>query len=222
VARLADIDEEQADIEEANRLISEIPKEEEEPVLEEMASDLVELSQPVGEPVEYYPFPMTRPLEGDAKAEQDLINSIPVLENEETWAQAAIDQDEPEDTDAKRQWKMLNPHDTIKRQRSLYERGFIDALPWDVIEKFDEEKESAEVERLEVAADPLTPDYEADDGPLTDEQIAALKADVEEFKKKELHNETAESADQEEKVTYVQNSEQSSDSIWKKIQERKS
>lgn len=90
---------------------------------------------------EPYPFPMVRPLEGDAKLEQDIINSMPVLENEETWTQKVIDeQDDPEDTDAKRKWKLLNPNDTIKRQRSLYEKGLIDQLPWETIEKFDSEK----------------------------------------------------------------------------------
>ena len=96
---------------------------------------------------EPYPFPMWRPIEGDAKLEQDLINSIPVLENEETWSQRVIDEtDELEDTDAKRNWKLQNPNDTIKRQRWLYERGLIDQLPWEVVEKFDEEsqKENAE------------------------------------------------------------------------------
>jgi len=234
VAKLQDIEDEQADIEEANRLIAEIPKDED--TEEEMASDLVELSQAneddpnvdgpmertVFEPKERpYPFPMERPLEGQAKLEQDIIDSMPVLENEELWAQRVIDEDEPEDTDAKRQWKLLNPHDTIKRQRNLYERGLIDNLPWETIEQFDAEKEE-DIERLEIESDPLTPDYEPDDGPLTDDQLNQINEQVEDSKKKELHNETTESSDQKEKVVYVQNSEQGSDSIWKKIQERKS
>jgi len=235
VAKLQDIEDEQADIEEANRLIAEIPKDED--TEEEMASDLVELSQAneddpnvdgpmertVFEPKERpYPFPMERPLEGQAKLEQDIIDSMPVLENEETWAQRVIDEsDDPEDTDAKRQWKLLNPHDTIKRQRNLYERGLIDNLPWETIEQFDAEKEE-DIERLEIESDPLTPDYEPDDGPLTDDQLNQINEQVEDSKKKELHNETTESSDQKEKVVYVQNSEQGSDSIWKKIQERKS
>jgi len=165
---------------------------------------------------------MERPLEGQAKLEQDIIDSMPVLENEETWAQRVIDEsDDPEDTDAKRQWKLLNPHDTIKRQRNLYERGLIDNLPWETIEQFDAEKEE-DIERLEIESDPLTPDYEPDDGPLTDDQLNQINEQVEDSKKKELHNETTESSDQKEKVVYVQNSEQGSDSIWKKIQERKS
>ena len=220
IAKLQDIEDEQADIEEANALISEILNEEPE---YEMASDIVDL-EVNEEPVEYYPFPMERPLEGNAKLEQDIINSMPVLENEETWAQRVIDEDKDdiEDTEAKRQWKTLNPHDTLKRQRNLYERGLIDSLPWDSIEKFDSEKEAAEVERVEVEADPLQPDYEPDDGPLTEDQIKQVVESVEEFKKKELHNETTRSASEEkDQVVYVQNSEQTADSIWKRIQDRK-
>jgi len=207
IAKLQDIEDEQVDIEEANRLISEIPKDED--IEEEMASDLVELSHvEEEEKVEYYPFPMNRPLEGNAKLEQDIIDSMPVLENEELWASRVIDenQDEIEDTDAKRHWKLLNPQDTIKRQRNLYERGLIDHLPWETIEKFDSEKEESEIQRVEVEVPVLTPDYEADDGPLTEEQFSQLRniADkdlpqgetidsshlFDESKKKELHNET--------------------------------
>lgn len=173
---------------------------------EEMASDLVELSQskyeqddgpltedqieqlrlevadelPKGDVIktsqlfseeeennEPYPFPMERPLEGNAKLEQDIINSMPVLENEEMWASRVIDEeDEDADTDARRAWKASNPHDTLKRQRSLYERGLIDKLPWETVQKFDEETS-------------------------------------------------------EDDVNYKQNSEQSPESLWQKIQEKK-
>jgi hypothetical protein len=106
---------------------------------------------------------MERPLEGDAKLEQDIINSMPVLENEETWSQRVIDEDdEIEDSDAKRQWKLQHPNDTIKRQRALYEKGLISHLPWETIEKLDQEK------------------YEQDDGPLTDEQLDQIQKNVSE------------------------------------------
>ncbi len=155
---------------------------------------------------EPYPFPMERPLEGYAKLEQDIINSMPVLENEETWAQTVIDEhDEPEDTDAKRKWKMLNPQDTIKRQRSLYEKGLIEQLPWETIEQFDAERD-ADLEKLEQVVEKLTPD---------------IIPEVEDPKKKELYSEGTGSTSQEEKIEYVQNSEQDSSSLWKKIQEQK-
>ena len=196
-----------------------------------MASDLAELAQVTEiEDIESeekpWPFPMWRPLEGDAKLEQeeqDIINSMPVLENEELWASRVIDENDDEDeTEAKRNWKLLNPHDTIKRQRNLYERGLISQLPWETIEQFDSEREEEEIERLALAVDPLTPDYEADDGSLTEDQLEQIQQSVEDSKKKELHNEATESTNKEEAVNYVQNSEQGSGSIWKRIQERKS
>lgn len=244
IAKLQDIEDEQADIEEANRLISEIPKEEafyepdDGPLTDEQINQIQNEASsylPTGEVVkitelfpeeenhEPYPFPMWRPLEGDAKIEQDKIDSVPVLENEELWASRVIDenQDEPEDTDAKRKWKLLNPHDTIKRQRILYERGLIENLPWDKIEKFDAEKEADEIERIEIADSDLKPDYEADNSPLTDEQIELIEEGIEDPKKKELHNEETGTTDKEETIGYVQNSEQSAYSIWNKIQQRK-
>ena len=177
IAKLQDIEDEQLDINEANALIAEI--EPEEPVV-----DIPE------EPIEYYPFPMERPLEGDAKLEQDIIDSTPVLENEEMWAQRVIDEaDDSEDSDLKRSWKLKNPNDTIKRQRWLYEKGLIDHLPWEVVEQFDGESDNT--------------NYEQDDGPLTDEQITQIKSTVETPIKEE--------------VAYVQNSEQTDESIWQKI-----
>lgn len=103
----------------------------------ETSSDLEELDNK--EP-EYYPFPMVRPLEGNAKLEQDLINNIPILENEKIWASRVIDKDDAEDSEAKRLWKLQNPDDTIKRQRNLYEKGLIDNLPWDTVVTLDQEK----------------------------------------------------------------------------------
>lgn len=131
-------------------------------------NQLSQIQESVEENQEPYPFPMWRPVEGDAKLEQDLINSMPVLENEETWAQRVIDEeDEEADTDARRAWKASNPHDTLKRQRSLYERGLIDKLPWDTVAQFDAETE------------------------------------------------------QSKELNYKQNSEQNTDSLWQKIQEKK-
>jgi hypothetical protein len=190
IAKLQDIEDEQADIEEANRLISEIPKEEYEPDYEPDNGPLTDnqIEQlnsqamsylPTGEVVkitklfpeeeeennEPYPFPMWRPVEGDAKLQEELTN-IPVLENEETWASRVIDEDKDdiEDTESKRLWKLQNPTDTIKRQRTLYEKGLIDHLPWETVELLDEEMN-----------------------------------------------------EKKDKVEYVQNQEQNADSIWQQI-----
>jgi hypothetical protein len=104
--------------------------------------------------------------------------------------------------DSKQSWKAANPDDTLKRQRTLYERGLIETLPWDVIEQ-----------------------YDADNGALTDEQITQMQETIdrsEEVKKKdELHNQTEESTDQKEEIEYIQNSEQTSDSIWSRIKDQK-
>ena len=159
IAKLQDIEDEQANIDEANRLIAEIPLEEPE---YNQTSSSEKFDSEDEESIEYYPFPMTRPVEGDAKLEQDTINNVPVLENEEMWTQRVIDEnkDDLEDTEAKRLWKLQNPTDTIKRQRALYDKGLIEHLPWDEVIILDEEK------------------YEQDDGALTEEQIQQIKDSV--------------------------------------------
>ncbi len=101
--------------------------------------------------------------------------------------------DEDGETDAKRNWKAANPHDTIKRQRVLYEKGLIDNLPWETIETFDAENNTNN---------------------QTDETVDRS----DEIKKKDkLHSEAGQSASQEEEVGYVQNAEQSNQSIWQRI-----
>jgi hypothetical protein len=49
-----------------------------------------------------------------------------------------------EDTEkiAKQHWKSENPDNTIKHQERLYELGMIDKLPWEVVEKLDEQAAS--------------------------------------------------------------------------------
>ena len=42
---------------------------------------------------------------------------------------------------AKKQWKSVNPNDTIKRQETLYEAGLIDQLPWETVEELDARRE---------------------------------------------------------------------------------
>jgi hypothetical protein len=54
---------------------------------------------------------------------------IPILENEESWAQRVIDEHDAEKA-AMREWKKSHPESTIKEQRRLVEQGMIDQLPW--------------------------------------------------------------------------------------------
>jgi hypothetical protein len=41
---------------------------------------------------------------------------------------------------AKQKWKSEHPDDTMKSQERLYDLGMIDSLPWETVEKFDEQK----------------------------------------------------------------------------------
>jgi hypothetical protein len=221
IAKLQDIEDEQADIDEANALIAEIDPESNEldiPILEgeEIWAQRVIDEQPkdyedgpmertVFEPKERpYPFPMERPLEGD----------------NERFVETVEEETITDETDPRKVWKLKNPNDTIKRQRWLYEKGLIDNLPWEIIEKFDSE------------ADKDSPAYEQDDGPLTDEQLAQLKdlaaqdmpqgdiietSELLDESKKKVHDEDTRKTDTEESLGYVQNSEQTTESIWQKI-----
>jgi hypothetical protein len=99
-----------------------VPKEEPKLDLEELTKKAQELFPDVQlGPNPIAPLP---PLELD----------IPVLENEETWAQRVIDEHDdehdPEVRAAKKLWKELNPGDTLKNQRARFERGEISELPW--------------------------------------------------------------------------------------------
>lgn len=68
---------------------------------------------------------------------------VPVLENEETWAQRVIDDtgdlERPGDykldpdaleKQARRNWKNAHPDETIKHYERLFDQGLIDHLPW--------------------------------------------------------------------------------------------
>ena len=51
-----------------------------------------------------------------------------------------IKDQEAEDKVAKQKWKSEHPDDTMKSQERLYELGMIDSLPWETVEKFDEQR----------------------------------------------------------------------------------
>jgi hypothetical protein len=63
------------------------------------------------------------PLEVVAKSQQEVVAPASPLDTE------ISDENTPEKI-AERYWKDLNPEDTLKRQRQLYDSGFIERLPW--------------------------------------------------------------------------------------------
>jgi hypothetical protein len=71
-------------------------------------------------------------------------HDIPILENEETWAQRVIDEHEAEKA-AMREWKKVHPETTIKEQRRLVASGVLDDLPWRVGLEADNEGRASQV-----------------------------------------------------------------------------
>lgn len=129
-ARELDRDAEQIRIDEANALLAEIPKE--EPTLESVGvkEKVSEDPHPIG-----WAFPRHAPIQ-DYKVE-DADDEVPVLENEETWAQRVIDEDTKildeaphTEKEAMARWKAENPDGSLKHQRRLLEKGMIKELPW--------------------------------------------------------------------------------------------
>ena len=122
---------------------------------------------------------------------------IPVLENEEMWAQRVIDEEHDEiesvttsEKAAMQKWKIENPDKSIKYYRKLYEKGLIDSLPWQ------------DVEPLERPGDYLT---ESDAPKKTVEWMENV--DGHQVKR---HIEG-----------YVQNAEQGNGTLWQKVHNAK-
>ena len=98
--------------------------------------------------------------------------------------------------EAMRLWKADNPDDSLKRQRLLLKTGKIDLLPWETDEYLE----------------------------LDDDATEALRwiAEQQDLKKKiEVDRETRPDSNQKRKIDYVQNSEQSTESIWNQIKNKK-
>ena len=136
--------------------------------------------------------------------EEDL--DIPVLENEEMWAQRVIDEedeniedDPPHLKSAKAAWKLDNPSDTIKHQRRLLDHGLIDKLPW--------EKPPYTLEPVDDAA--------AEAMRWAQEQLEPKKKD------NNMVGETGNNTDKENQrgMTYQQNAEQNEKTLWQRIQD---
>jgi hypothetical protein len=106
---------------------------------------------------------------------------------------------------AKTLWKEKHGHETtIKRERDLYEKGLIDKLPWKDIE-----------EQLKAKADNVTEDEAARQAlEWAQEQLESKKGET--YVVKENNQQIVKTKD-----GYIQNSEQGEQTIWQKIQEKK-
>ena len=124
------------------------------------------------------------------------------------------DKEVKKEKSAKTVWKEQNPSDTIKHQEMLKELGIIEQLPWDELTE-DKKSEIASKYKIlpELQRDLTTPE------PDFPKQETVTDSDQ---KKNDLHSQTSGPASEEKPpVDYVQNSEQTEQSIWQRIQNKK-
>ena len=124
------------------------------------------------------------------------------------------DKEVKKEKSAKTVWKEQNPNDTIKHQEMLKDLGIIEQLPWDELTE-DKKIEIASKYKLfpELQRDLTTPE------PDFPKQETITDSDQ---KKNDLHSKTGGPASEEKPpVDYVQNSEQTEESIWQRIQNKK-
>ena len=121
---------------------------------------------------------------------------------------------------AKAQWKAENPDDTIKHHEKLKELGIINELPWE---------QSTQERKEEVASTyHIFPELNTEVNKQTPEpDFPRNRPDFTEVieptdqKKNDIHSQTEGSPSEENSsVTYVQNSEQSEQSIWQQIKNK--
>jgi len=121
---------------------------------------------------------------------------------------------------AKAQWKAENPDDTIKHHEKLKELGIINELPWE---------QSTQERKEEVASTyHIFPELNTEVNKQTPEpDFPRNRPDFTEVieptdqKKNDVHSQTEGSSSEENSsVTYVQNSEQSEQSIWQRIKNK--
>jgi hypothetical protein len=120
----------------------------------------------------------------------------------------------------KAQWKAENPDDTIKHHEKLKELGIINELPWE---------QSAQERKEEVASTyHIFPELNTEVNKQTpDPDFPRNRPDFTEVieptdqKKNDIYSQTEGSSSKENSsVTYVQNSEQSEESIWQQIKNK--
>ena len=123
------------------------------------------------------------------------------------------DKEVKKEKSAKTVWKEHNPSDTIKHQEMLKQLGIIEQLPWDELTD-DKKSEIASKYKLfpELQRDLTTPE------PDFPKQETITDSDQ---KKNDLHSKTSGPASEEKTpVDYVQNSEQTEESIWQRIKNK--
>ena len=97
-----------------------------EPAAEEVVPEPEEKSI-----LEQHPY-LTQPFEHFKDLKPMVATPPEVLEDSEPISES--------DKIAKQKWKSEHPDDTMKSQERLYDLGMIDSLPWETVEKFDEQK----------------------------------------------------------------------------------
>ena len=154
-------------------------------------------------------------LGGDITAPEE--PSVPTTEESELdkWNRMIeeADKEVKKEKSAKTEWKEQNPNDTIKHQEMLKDLGIIEQLPWDELTD-DKKSEIASKYKLfpELQRDLTTPE------PDFPKQETITDSDQ---KKNDLHSKTSGPASEEKPpVDYVQNSEQTEESIWQRIKNK--
>ena len=154
-------------------------------------------------------------LGGDITAPEE--PSVPTTEESELdkWNRMIeeADKEVKKEKSAKTVWKEQNPSDTIKHQEMLKDLGIIEQLPWDELTD-DKKIEIASKYKLfpELQRDLTTPE------PDFPKQETITDSDQ---KKNDLHSKTSGPASEEKPpVDYVQNSEQTDESIWQRIKNK--
>lgn len=216
IAKLADIQEEQRKIDEANQMLDEIRLEEPQYEADDgpLTSDqILQIKESVQENNEPYPFPLWRPVEGDAKlaAEPWQWPKSPdlVWTDDDSDQEMASDLEDFKEVTTKRKWKEENPEVNLKEIKHQYAIGAIEKLPWETVIELDQEISQNLTDNI---TEEKTESTEIEDEKKTSQ------------KKNDIHNNVAGQTDTGEETrevkSYVQNQEQNENSIWLKIKNK--
>jgi hypothetical protein len=201
------------DIEEANRKIAEIEREDVEP-------DLSDVSKPIK-------LQLIPDLEKELAKKDALTEWNEMIEEAEKAAVQEIHKEDEEilenahseEKAAMQKWKSENPDSSLKIQKRLHRQGKIDKLPWDEYLKAqpDFEENEAAAEAAKWAIEQL----EKTKSQTLEERPGDYLPESEESKKKDsdLDGKDRGTAGQEipGRMTYVQNEEQSAGTLWQRV-----